>query len=537
MHPGTAQLLAAVPEAVDAVAVYVYDQHGGLEAQFGGGDSVPPTDGAGPEIGRQQLQLPLPGGGRVRATFPAGVAGLASLLESLLTGLCEREQLELDMDSMNCSSLQLLEQVAMLNDTLPRLSAGESDAEVAALGARACLVAAGVERVVFLRYHAETDRCDVLVHMVADEDGKAVAAPYPGDERIAADCPLLAALFAAEDHAVLRTVVEQRNALPEGSLEGLARHQLIGAPVSYGSGDKRVRIGALLAFDKRQNGFSTYDLLGSQEGQVLVSFASMLGAVLGARKTAELGKELAMAHAIQAQILPDRPAVVGGFDLAADYRACGEVGGDYFDYVRLADGRTLVVVADVSGHNLASGMMMVGARATLRSLAAVHADPARLFGAFAAAVYDDLTRTERFITAAAVVLRDRDPRVEYVSAGHADLLVFRAATGEVERVPSEGTILGFLPQPSYRSQSLSLQPADTLLLYTDGLTETTDPNGDMFGDERLERAFAAAARRSGARRVVDGVLAAVQQFRGESQRGDDVTALAVQADPGSRSES
>jgi len=249
--------------------------------------------------------------------------------------------------------------------------------------------------------------------------------------------------------------------------------------------------------------------------------------VLGARKTAELGKELAMAQEIQRQILPERAVVLGGFDVAAEYQACGAVGGDYFDYVSMADGRTLVVVADVSGHNLASGMMMVSARATLRTLASVRTEPAAVFEDLASTMHQDLTRTERFLTAAAVALRANERTVEYVCAGHNDLLVYRAATDRVTSVASESTILGFLQHPGYTSRHIDLLPGDSLLLFTDGITEATDARGEMFGDDRLVALLTQVAPGRTARGILDAIMHELNTFRGGQIGSDDITAVVV----------
>lgn len=528
----SAELLARLPAAFGHLALFVCDEQGVVLERHGDDRDTSVTPAAdGPTVvtadGRVALQVHLPGGGHVVATFPPE-SPAAPLIAALLAGLSQREQLELDMESMNTSSLQLLEQVAMLGETLPRLSAGETDAEIAAMGLKACVVAAGVERAVYLTRHAETGLCEALVHIVVDEAGQANVTAYPADDFVQADRGLCARVLAADESMIQETVPAPARLGEPGSPEYLAARELIGVPVSYGHGPKRVVLGVLLVMDKRRTAYSTQEQLGSQEGQVATSFAAMLGAVLGARKTAELGKELHMAQVIQGQILPERPAQVRGFDLAGDYQTCGEVGGDYFDYVQLADGRTMVVVADVSGHNLASGMMMVSARATMRTLAGVRGDPARLFSELAATMYRDLTRTERFLTAAAVVLQPGCHDVEVVSAGHNDLMVYRQATGEVERLASESTILGFLPAPDYESRLVHLRPGDFLFLYTDGITEACDPAGEMFGEERLAAVLQQAAAGT-ARQIVAMVLASLHRHRGKTSRADDVTAVVVRA--------
>jgi len=202
--------------------------------------------------------------------------------------------------------------------------------------------------------------------------------------------------------------------------------------------------------------------------------------------------------------------------------------------VPLADGRTLVVIADVSGHNLASGMMMVSARATLRTLASVRHEPAQVFEDVASTMFGDLTRTERFLTAAAVALRANDRKVEYVSAGHNDLFVYRAASDRVERIASESTILGFLPHPGYESRTVEMVPGDCLLLFTDGITEAMDAQDEMFGEDRLAVLLAQVAPGRNAKGIVDAIVHELEVFRGGTVGNDDVTAVVVRCVEGVR---
>jgi hypothetical protein len=528
LHPGSSELLAAIPLAFDGVSVQLLDAEGAVREHFG--------VAAG---GTAEVAAMLPEG-RVVAGIPAAMAGAHQLVSALLAAVAERERIESDLESMNSSALRLLEQVSMFGETLPRLSAGGDDAEIALLGARACLRASEVQHVIYLGYQPNKGCCEVVVHHAADAvrgrggvgDSLDPVVPVEG---------FLAEVLAVRDGVVIRTVPPGRRLGEPGTPEHLARHQILGVPVRYGAGDKPVQLGVLLLIDK----VATYGTpapgdeaaqLDNVEGQLAESFAAMLGAVLGARKTAELGKELSMANAIQQQILPARPVVLDGFDVAARYFACGAVGGDYFDYVPMADGRTLVVVADVSGHNLASGMIMVSARSMLRTLASLHHEPKQVFDALAARMFEDLTRTERFLTAAAIAVQPGSSLVDYVSAGHNDLFVYRAATDRVERVASESTILGFLPEPDYPARQLQLAPGDCLLLFTDGITEATDESGEMFGEDRLAAVFAQLAPNRSAQRIVDGLVQELDQFRRGQVGSDDVTAVVLRyvGSPGGR---
>jgi sigma-B regulation protein RsbU (phosphoserine phosphatase) len=173
-------------------------------------------------------------------------------------------------------------------------------------------------------------------------------------------------------------------------------------------------------------------------------------------------------------------------------------------------------------------MLMVAARSTLRTLASVHGDAAALFSAMAALMHDDLQRTERFLTAAGVVLAPGNGGVDHVSAGHTELMVYRADGDRVERVPSDGTILGFLPDVRYESRRLRLRAGDCMLLYTDGITEAVDQAGAMFGEDRLAAVFAQLARNRSAQRIVDGIVAELDSYRGGAGAADDdVTAVVI----------
>lgn len=505
IHPDSSELLRAIPQVLPGVAVSVLDAHGRCAEAFGA---------AGADAAEVRVDVPE---GALVATHPAGDP-VGELVRSLLTAVADRERLESDMESMSVSAVRILEQVSMMGDTLPKLSAGGSDIEIARLGVDACQRAADGSQIVFVSGDAQKEYCEVVVHL--GQGGRSGADDTL--ESMQAVDGVLREILTAES-VVLRSVPQGNRFGEPGSVEHLAERQLLGVPVTYGSGEKRVTLGALVLLDH----VSAQSEFGSEEGAIVESFAAMLGAVLGARKVAALGKELSMAQAIQQQILPDRPVRLEGFDVAAGYFACGAVGGDYFDYVRLKDGRTMVVVADVSGHNLASGMIMVGARAMLRTLALAHEGPAQVFSALASSMHEDLTRTERFLTAAALALRENGRTLDYASAGHNDLMVYRRATDRVERLESEDVILGFLPEPDYQTRQIELEPGDCVLLYTDGIPEAVDEQDDMFGEERLAALFAQLAPNKSAQRILDGIVQELDVFRRGQVGTDDVTAVVI----------
>lgn len=509
IHSDSSELLAAIPRVLDGVALSVVAHDGRTTAEFGA-----PVGAVAAEV---RTELPA---GAIVASYAVDDAGTRELVAALLGMVAQRERLEHEIDSsMIPRSNQLMEQVDIFSDTLPKLADRDYSA-IAKDGVEACHRATGVCRVLYLA-HDPVRRC-CTVKAAFPGTGRPVdeLGPFPIEgflARVLEGC-------GAEIH----DVASGAGAAADDSIDALARSQILGVPITYGQGDKRVVPAALLLVDKPAVGphpdgapFDNYEM------QVASSFAAILGGLLGARRAAELDKEQAMAHEIQQQILPASALELPGFDVAAEYRACGAVGGDYFDYVPLADGRQMVAIADVSGHNLASGMVMVSARAMLRTLASVSRDPAQVFDQLAASMYEDLTRIERFLTAAAVVLRDQDRTVQYVNAGHNDLLIYRAATDRVETVGSQSTILGFVREPGYESRQIVLAPGDCLLMFTDGITEAMDDNEQMFGDDRLAQLFAQLAPGHTAADIVAGLLHELDQFRRGRQGLDDVTIVVI----------
>lgn len=528
------RLLSSLPAvAAGGVTVRLLDRRGRLQAQCGEPDETTFEVCEGrlevttpPE--RVSLHDMIGDGGYVLVTLPAERrADLQPFLELLLQVLSDMERIERDMESINSTSLALLEEVSLIGDTLPRLATGQSEAEIAEMGLRALVVAASVKRAMYLRYVPEMRQCEVVAHVVSLDGGwNAEPQPWNGDPTISEDEGLLWRAIHGNGAPVLETVPEGGRLGDPGRPESLARRQVIVVPVRYGSGDKPVTLGALVVMDKRANAYSNQVQLGSQETKMAAGVASMLGSVLGTRMVAELDSELRTATQIQTQILPERAPSIPGYEVEGLCKNSGAVGGDYFDFLPMASGRILAVVADVSGHNLASGMLMVSARATLRTLAAARDRGEEVFDAAARVLFEDLRRTERFITVAGVELAADSGAARIVNAGHNDTMVLRADTGCVERVPSQSPVMGFLPDPSHEAEVVCLQPGDALLLYTDGVTEVLSAQDEMFGEDRLAEVLRRVADGS-AREILAEIFDAVEAWADKSLKGDDVTAVVI----------
>ncbi len=234
--------------------------------------------------------------------------------------------------------------------------------------------------------------------------------------------------------------------------------------------------------------------------------------------------ELSVARQIHARLLPAAPPAVPGLEIAGLSESAREVGGDYYDHIDLGDGRVLLVVADVSGKGVPAALLMSGFRASLTSQELHATGMADLGGR----LNDFVVRSVdpgKFITAFLAVLDGRDGRLEYVNAGHNPPVLLRP-DGTHESLVTGGLILGVLAGTPFERGIATLAPGDLVVLYTDGVTEGTNADDELWGDERLLASLRRRAHEPVAT-LVAGIAAEVRAFEGERGPADDITLLAA----------
>ncbi len=246
--------------------------------------------------------------------------------------------------------------------------------------------------------------------------------------------------------------------------------------------------------------------------------------------------ELETARGIQSSILPDLPPRLAGVELAHAYLPATEVGGDFYDVLALADGRLAVAVGDVAGHGVSSGLVMSMAKSALAVQVTFDPDVRAVFQTLNRMVYQ--TARKRLLTTLCYLLLDPAKRgLLYASAGHLFPYVV-SRRGAVRALESVAYPLGVRGELTVEARSASLEPGDTLFLFSDGVIEARSPSavsgaggggggvGEEFGFERLEESLARHAARS-AEGLRDGVLGDVQRFTGNAPREDDQTILVL----------
>jgi len=235
------------------------------------------------------------------------------------------------------------------------------------------------------------------------------------------------------------------------------------------------------------------------------------------------------AHSVQANLLPSAPPSLPGFDIAALYRFCHEVGGDYFDFIPLPDGRTALVVADASGKGVPAAMVMVMLRSILRLVAANAHDPVETLVHTNRLLMPDMLRG-MFVTALYVVIDPVAREMVLVNAGHYPPIIWRPRLSGTRVVNIRGPALGLLDTQRFAAnisrKTLALEPGDCLCFYTDGVPEAKNLLGEEFGERRLARAFRDHATQP-AQKIVDAIVAAVDAHSEETPQHDDITVLAM----------
>lgn len=240
-----------------------------------------------------------------------------------------------------------------------------------------------------------------------------------------------------------------------------------------------------------------------------------------------LEEELDAARRMQASFLPALLAPVVGWSLAARWEPANQVSGDFYDVIPLPSGDVGVVIADVSGKGAGAALLMAVARTYIRAAAAtVGDDPA--------AVLEQVNRwlasealEGSFVSACYVLLRPNSGLVRWANAGHPRPLL-RRASGEVEVLFAPGMVMGVVPGARYETKEISFAPGDSLLLYTDGLTDAADRGLRHFGDRRLRSLIGAVSPEP--HTLVSRISEATLAFRDGVAPGDDLTLVAMRYD-------
>ena len=238
-----------------------------------------------------------------------------------------------------------------------------------------------------------------------------------------------------------------------------------------------------------------------------------------------LQNELNIASQMQQSILPTQFPRGPDFQVYASMTPARNVGGDFYDIVHLEDNRIGVAIADVSDKGVPAALYMMSSRTLLKGAAIGCESPSQVLDEVNSLLQDD-SDTGMFVTLFYGIYDPATNEFTYANGGHNPPLIVHADGSSTVLAMTGGVALGVVPSIQYEQTTVALSPGDTILLYTDGITDATNEEGEFFGLERLQATFAGNPPRD-SRAANYAVFEALQNFVGDAAQADDITCLAL----------
>ncbi len=306
---------------------------------------------------------------------------------------------------------------------------------------------------------------------------------------------------------------------------GFHTRNILAAPVVSPLDNRTV--GVLQILNKQGGSFAETDQ------RVLEAFAAHAATaleraklLLEAKKSQELRLAIEFGRKIQASFLPSSLPEVPGYQMAAWWQPAESVSGDYYDVLRLPDGRWALVIADVSGHGVGPSLIMASARAMLRVMAEAGSEPNEILSLLSETIYPDL-QDGLFITFLIIALDPQTHELVFANAGHGPVLHYHRRDDRFTTLDATGLPVGVLEKIRFPpGKAVTLDAGDCLLLMTDGAFELRNAGEEQFGVERLEQLIRENCQRS-AREIVETLRHAISSFNPDQLPPDDITLLVL----------
>ena len=286
---------------------------------------------------------------------------------------------------------------------------------------------------------------------------------------------------------------------------------------------KSQMIGAITVYNKKgEAGFTEEDerllpVIAMQSAQIIDNTRLI-------KENAGMHEQMKLAYDIQKNLLPDKAPDIPGYDVAGTSIPAQTVGGDYFDYISMPTGNWAICLGDVTGKGLPASLLMANCQATLRGQTLVDASVSDRIMRSNKLMYQS-TDVERFVTLFYGILDVTAHAMTFVSAGHEPGLVF-SPSGDVKRLESGGLALGVIDDFPYKEDSVTFQPGDVMVIYSDGVPDATNVNDDDYGMDNLI-ALVQEHKNEPAVILVEKIVEAVNAHAGEAPQMDDVTIVVV----------
>lgn len=236
--------------------------------------------------------------------------------------------------------------------------------------------------------------------------------------------------------------------------------------------------------------------------------------------------ELEIAARMQKDILPNEFPSNGEFDIAACSVPAKKVGGDFYDYIPMGNGRYGIIMSDVSGKGIPAGLFMAISRSVIRVNFLNMEGPSAVLKNANEHIYYD-SKTGMFVTSFCCIVDTEANEITYSNAGHFEQYLFRQKSKKIVPLYAKGKPLGVMPNETFIDKSIKYAKGDILLLYTDGITEAMNDRIEQFGEDRLQSLLEEVESHQRSSQIIETILANVREFAGDVEQFDDVTIMCI----------
>lgn len=351
---------------------------------------------------------------------------------------------------------------------------------------------------------------------------EAVTAP----ENLADDRGLVAGVFTSGKPLFIRSAEGDSRVAAQDD-DAIKIKSLIAAPVMF-AGNKYGVLAVINPISQKTftpTIFSLAQALGEQGGLALFNLDGISARVA----KSQMESDLRLASSVQKFLLPKRLPSTDKFSISVKYMPHQLIGGDFYDIINMPDGRTGVVIADVSGKGVSAAMLMAVAQSKLHYIARMGMTPAQTLMKLNAELVRSM-RSDMFITITFAILENGASQMTLARAGHELPLIYRSKTGACEKLKSPGMAVGMVPPEIFdaaiEDASISLDSGDIAILYTDGLTEASNREGEEFSQARLMRTIETCKKTSAAE-LNSAIIKSLEIFTDENSHSDDLTLLSI----------
>ena len=248
------------------------------------------------------------------------------------------------------------------------------------------------------------------------------------------------------------------------------------------------------------------------------------------RERRRMSSELDIASQIQKDVLPKEVPEAPALDIVAKTRTASEVGGDTFNFIPSADNNQLFIyIGDVTGHGVPAGLIMMMVDTLVNAIISRGVTNGRELVIYTNKLLTPRINARLFMTSVVLRWDKLHQKMYYTGAGHEHILIYHTKTEKVDAIRSGGIALGMIPDVSQiaQEQEIPLEIGDTIVLYSDGITEAKNKTGEMYGLERLAESVRKNGYKPSSESVFDGVTKEFANFVGEYVQIDDITMIVI----------